>query len=119
MNLPCNTYVIGIFNNNNKQREKKRENNNVNVLWTELFERDRMNFFEWITTLFSIRSGDSTGICEKLIQITVKCGRTQINTTKQMGENVVHPGIEPGSPEYRSDALTTRPLNQPHWSYPL
>ena len=30
-----------------------------------------------------------------------------------MSENVVQPGIEPGSPDYRSDALTTRPLNQP------
>ena len=44
---------------------------------------------------------------------TVKCGRTEINTTKEMSENVVQPGIEPGSPDYRSDALTTRPLNQP------
>ena len=25
-----------------------------------------------------------------------------------MSENVVQPGIEPGSPDYRSDALTTR-----------
>ena len=32
---------------------------------------------------------------------------------KEMSENVVQPGIEPGSPDYRSDALTTRPLNQP------
>ena len=47
------------------------------------------------------------------IYITVKCGRTEINTTKEMSENVVQPGIEPGSPDYRSDALTTRPLNQP------
>ena len=46
------------------------------------------------------------------IQIT-ECGRTEINTTKEMSENVVQPGIEPGSPDYRSDALTTRPLNQP------
>ena len=30
-----------------------------------------------------------------------------------MSENVVQPGIEPGSPDYRSDAITTRPLNQP------
>ena len=29
-----------------------------------------------------------------------------------MSENVVQPGIEPGSPDYRSDALTTRPLNR-------
>ena len=63
--------------------------------------------------LFSIWSGDSPGISEKVIQITVKCGRTEINTTKEMSENVVQPGIEPGSPDYRSDALTTRPLNQP------
>ena len=45
--------------------------------------------------------------------ITVKCGRSEINTTNEMSENVVQPGIEPGSPDYRSDALTTRPLNQP------
>ena len=32
-----------------------------------------------------------------------------------MSENVVQPGVEPGSPDYRSDALTTRPLNQPRW----
>ena len=33
-----------------------------------------------------------------------------------MSENVVQPGIEPGSPDYRSDALTTRPLldDRPH-----
>ena len=36
-----------------------------------------------------------------------KCGRSEINTTKEMSENVVQPGIEPGSPDYRSDALTT------------
>ena len=28
---------------------------------------------------------------------------------------MAQPGIEPGSPDYRSDALTTQPLNQPHW----
>ena len=65
--------------------------------------------------LSSIWSGDSTGISEKLIQITVKCGRIVINTTKEMSENVVQPGIEPGSPENWSDALTTRTLNQPRW----
>ena len=32
-----------------------------------------------------------------------------------MSENVVQPGIEPGSPENWSDALTTRTLNQPRW----
>ena len=45
--------------------------------------------------------------------LITECGRTEINTTKEMSENVVQPGIEPGSPDYRSDALTTRPLNQP------
>ena len=35
------------------------------------------------------------GISEKVIQITVKCGRSEINTTKEMSENVVQPGIEP------------------------
>ena len=49
------------------------------------------------------------------IYVTVKYGRSEINTTKEMSENVVQPGIEPGSPDYRSDALTTRPLNQPRW----
>ena len=39
---------------------------------------------------------------------------TEISTTKQLSENVAQPGIEPGSPDYRSDALTTQPLNQPH-----
>ena len=33
------------------------------------------------------------------IYITVKCGRSEINTTKEMSENVVQPGIEPGSPD--------------------
>ena len=42
-----------------------------------------------------------------IYNITVKCGRSEINTTKEMSENVVQPGIEPGSPDYRSDALTT------------
>ena len=28
-----------------------------------------------------------------------ECGRTEINTTKEMSENVVQPGIEPGSPD--------------------
>ena len=27
--------------------------------------------------------------------------------------------IEPGSPDYRSDALTTQPLNQLHWEHIL
>ena len=30
-----------------------------------------------------------------------------------MSEDVVQPGIEPESPDNRSDALTTRPLKQP------
>ena len=29
-----------------------------------------------------------------------------------MSENVVQPGIEPGSPDYRSDALTTDEMRQ-------
>ena len=32
-----------------------------------------------------------------------------------MSKNCVQPGFEPGSRDYRSDALTTRPLNQPRW----
>ena len=36
---------------------------------------------------------------------------TEISTTKQLSENVAQPGIEPGSPDYRSGALTTQPLN--------
>ena len=44
---------------------------------------------------------------------------TEISTTKQLSENVAQPGIEPGSPDYRSDALTTQPLNQPHWGHIL
>ena len=44
---------------------------------------------------------------------------TEISTTKQSSENVAQPGIEPGSPDYRSDALTTQPLNQPHWEHIL
>ena len=44
---------------------------------------------------------------------------TEISTTKQLSENVAQPGIEPGSPDYRSDALTTQPLNQPHWEHIL
>ena len=44
---------------------------------------------------------------------------TEISTTKQLSENVAQPGIEPGSPDYRSDALTTQPLNQPRWEYLL
>ena len=55
----------------------------------------------------------SENVVQPGIYITVKCGRIEINTTKEMSENVVQPGIEPGSPDYRSDALTTRPLNQP------
>ena len=47
--------------------------------------------------------------------IQVKLRRNRNYTTKEMSENVVQPGIEPGSPDYRSDALTTRPLNQPRW----
>ena len=34
---------------------------------------------------------------------------------KETRENVNQPGIEPGSPDYRSHALTTRRLNPPHW----
>ena len=49
---------------------------------------------------------------------TINLG-TEISTTKQLSENVAQPGIEPGSPDYRSDALTTQPLNQPHWEHIL
>ena len=65
-------------------------------------------------TVFALLPGNWTDtFIDIYIYITVKCGRTEINTTKEMSENVVQPGIEPGSPDYRSDALTTRPLNQP------
>ena len=36
--------------------------------------------------------------------------RTEINATKGMIKNVIHPGSELGSPDYRSDTLATRPL---------
>ena len=39
---------------------------------------------------------------------------TEINTSKETSENVTRPGIEPGSPDYRSYAFTTRLLNPPH-----
>ena len=44
---------------------------------------------------------------------------TEIRTTKQLSENVDQSGIEPGSPDYWSDAFTTQPLNQPHWEHIL
>ena len=36
----------------------------------------------------------------------------EINTPKKASENVAQPGIEPGSPGYWLDTLTTRPLHQ-------
>jgi len=41
---------------------------------------------------------------------------TEIETTKEMSENMFRPGIEPGSPGGWSDALQ---LNQPHHSTEL
>ena len=37
---------------------------------------------------------------------------TEINGAKGMIENVMQPGSEPGSPDYRADTLTTRPLKK-------
>ena len=50
-------------------------------------------------------------ISEKVIQITVKCGRSEINTgAKEMSENVAFSQESNlGLQHYRSDALTTRP----------
>ena len=38
--------------------------------------------------------------------------RTKINATKGMIENVIQLGSEPGSPDYGSETLTTRPLKK-------
>ena len=53
-----------------------------------------------------------TVISDKHLKIIV-CVGTEIISTKKTSENVVQPRIEPGSLGYRSDCLTTRPLNQP------
>ena len=39
-----------------------------------------------------------------------------VNITKEINENVVQPGIENGSLDYRKYTLTTQPLNRLCWS---
>ena len=53
--------------------------------------------------IFILPDFSKTGLTTiSVIQIIVKCGRSEINRTKEMSENVVQPGIEPGSPDFHS-----------------
>ena len=43
--------------------------------------------------------------------------KIELNATKEMIENDIQPGFEPGSPDCCLDALTTQPQNQPCWQH--
>ena len=95
----------------------KKPDIKITLLKNPKIDKARANLYNCVNNnYYLIIFGSPTYSLQKAIhrRLTVISVNIDSNcNNKEMSENVVQPGIQPGSPGYRSDCFTTRPLNQP------